>query len=68
MTHPRILLADDHAIPLEAFRGLLEPEFDVVGTVTDGRALLQEFARFHPDVVLIDVAMPLLNGKQGVVS
>lgn len=62
MTRPRILLADDHAILLEAFRALLEPEFDVVGTVTDGRALLQEFSRLNPDVVLIDVAMPLLNG------
>ena len=58
----RILLADDHTILLEAFKALLEPEYDVVGTVTDGRALLEEFSRLHPDVVLLDVAMPLLNG------
>lgn len=62
MTPPRILLADDHAILLEAFKALLEPEFEVVGTVTDGRALLAEFSRLNPDVVVIDISMPLLNG------
>ena len=62
MTRARILLADDHAILLEAFKALLEPEFEVVGTVTDGRALLAEFSRLNPDVVLIDISMPLLNG------
>jgi DNA-binding NarL/FixJ family response regulator len=62
MTRPRILMADDHAMLLDAFRAVLEPEFDVVGTVTDGRMLLEEFSRLHPDVVLLDIAMPLLNG------
>ena len=62
MTRPRILLADDHVLVLEAFRALLEPEFEVVGTVTDGRALLAECSRLNPDVVLIDISMPLLNG------
>jgi DNA-binding NarL/FixJ family response regulator len=62
MTRPRILMADDHLMLLEAFKALLEPDFEVVGTVTDGRALLEEFSRLHPDVVLLDVAMPLLNG------
>jgi DNA-binding NarL/FixJ family response regulator len=62
MTRPRILMADDHLMLLEAFKALLEPDFEVVGTVTDGRALLEEFARLNPDVVLLDVAMPLLNG------
>jgi DNA-binding NarL/FixJ family response regulator len=62
MSRPRILMADDHAMLLDAFRALLEPEFEVVGTVTDGRMLLEEFARLHPDVVLLDIAMPLLNG------
>jgi len=47
---------------LEAFKSLLEPDFDVVGMVTDGRALLEECSRVHPDVILVDVAMPLLNG------
>ena len=62
MTRPRILMADDHLLLLEAFTALLEPEFEIVGTVTDGRRLLDEFARLHPDVVLLDIAMPLLNG------
>jgi DNA-binding NarL/FixJ family response regulator len=55
-------MADDHLMLLEAFKALLEPDFDVVGAVTDGRTLLEEFERLHPDVVLLDVAMPLLNG------
>jgi DNA-binding NarL/FixJ family response regulator len=55
-------MADDHVMLLDAFRALLEPEFDVVGTVTDGRMLLEEFSRLHPDVVVLDIAMPLLNG------
>jgi DNA-binding NarL/FixJ family response regulator len=62
MARPRILMADDHLMLLEAFKALLEPDFEVVGTVTDGRALLEEFSRLNPDVVLLDVAMPLLNG------
>jgi DNA-binding NarL/FixJ family response regulator len=55
-------MADDHLMLLEAFKALLEPDFEVVGTVTDGRALIEEFSRLLPDVVLLDVAMPLLNG------
>jgi DNA-binding NarL/FixJ family response regulator len=59
---PRILLADDHTILLDAFKALLESDFDVVGAVTDGRALLAECARLNPDVVVLDISMPLLNG------
>jgi DNA-binding NarL/FixJ family response regulator len=62
MTRHLILIADDHLMVLEAFKTLLEPEYEVVGTVTDGRMLLKEFSRLHPDVVLLDVGMPLLNG------
>jgi DNA-binding NarL/FixJ family response regulator len=62
MARSRILLADDHAMLLDAFRALLEPEFDVVGTVTDGRALIAESLRLNPDVIVLDIAMPLLNG------
>ena len=62
MTRPRILMADDHLMLLEAFKALLEPDFEVVGTVTDGRTLVDTFAQLTPDVVLLDVAMPLLNG------
>ena len=62
MARARILMADDHLMLLDAFRALLEPEFEIVGTATDGRMLLTEFSRLHPDVVLLDMAMPLLNG------
>lgn len=62
MTRPRILLADDHLMLLDAFKALLEPDFDVVGIVPDGRMLLEVFSRLNPDVVLLDVGMPLLNG------
>jgi len=59
---PRLLLADDHRLLREAFVKLLEPECDVLGAVTDGRALLEAAPRLRPDVVVLDIAMPLLNG------
>jgi DNA-binding NarL/FixJ family response regulator len=62
MKRPRVLLADDHRLLREAFVKLLESECDVVGTVTDGRALLEAAPKLRPDVVVVDVAMPLLNG------
>jgi DNA-binding NarL/FixJ family response regulator len=62
MNRIRILLADDHAILLDAFKRLLEPVYQVVGAVTDGRALIEQAARLKPDIFLIDIAMPRLNG------
>jgi DNA-binding NarL/FixJ family response regulator len=62
MTRPRILLADDHTLMAEALRALLQTDFDVVGTVADGRALLQAAAALKPEVVVVDIGMPLLNG------
>jgi DNA-binding NarL/FixJ family response regulator len=62
MTRPRVLLADDHRLLREAFTRLLEPECDVVGAVADGRAVLATAPDLHPDIVVLDVAMPLLNG------
>jgi DNA-binding NarL/FixJ family response regulator len=62
MGRTRVLLADDHTLLLEAFRGLLEPEFEVVGTVGDGRALLKAARNLKPDVIVLDISMPLLNG------
>jgi DNA-binding NarL/FixJ family response regulator len=59
---PRILLADDHALVAEGFKRLLEPEFEVIGTVADGRALLRQAPALQPDVILVDLNMPLLNG------
>ena len=58
----RILLADDHTMICAGFQKLLEPEYDVVGSVGDGRMLLKAAAELKPDVVLVDVGMPLLNG------
>jgi DNA-binding NarL/FixJ family response regulator len=59
---PRILIADDHTLVAELCKALLEPEFDVVGIVNDGRALVQAAADLKPDVVVVDIAMPVLNG------
>ena len=62
MSRPRVLLADDHRLLLEAFEKLLEEECDVVGTVADGRALLDAAPELRPDVIVMDISMPLLNG------
>lgn len=62
MARPRIILADDHALLLEAFEKMLVPEFDVVGTAVDGRAMLALAEQLHPDVVVVDMMMPGLNG------
>jgi DNA-binding NarL/FixJ family response regulator len=63
---PRILLADDHRIVAEGLRGLLEPEFELVGIVEDGRALLAAAEKLRPDVIVADISMPLLNGIDSV--
>jgi DNA-binding NarL/FixJ family response regulator len=62
MTRPRVLLADDHRLLREAFARLIEAECEVVGGVGDGRAVLAEAPKLRPDIVVMDVAMPLLNG------
>ncbi len=59
---PRILLADDHAILLDAFQKLLESEYEIVGTAKDGRELLSMAVRLQPDLIVSDIAMPNLNG------
>ena len=59
---PRVILADDHTILVEAFRKLLDPACEVVATVADGHALLEVAPRLKPDVIVLDIAMPLLNG------
>ena len=64
MSRPRIMLADDHAILFEAFRMLLEPHFEVVGTVKDGRALLEVAPRLNPDAIVVDISMPIINGLE----
>jgi DNA-binding NarL/FixJ family response regulator len=58
----RVLIADDHTLVAEAFKRLLEPECEVVGMAADGRALLRLAPQLNPDLVLVDLNMPLLNG------
>ena len=62
MKKPRVLLADDHKIVLEGLKSLLGDEFEVVGSVENGRALVQQAAALHPDVIVADISMPQLNG------
>ncbi len=57
---PRVLLADDHLLVAEALKSLLSAEFDLVGVVEDGRALIEEARRLRPDVIVADVTMPHL--------
>lgn len=62
MKRPRVLLADDHPILTEGIQKILEPQFELIGAVQDGRALLREAKRLEPDLLLVDISMPLLNG------
>jgi DNA-binding NarL/FixJ family response regulator len=62
MKGPRVLLADDHQMLLDALKSILEPRCEVVGTVTDGRSLLEVADNLRPDVIVVDIAMPQLNG------
>ncbi len=62
MSRVRILLADDHTLFLEGLRRLLEQDFDIVGAVTNGRELIAAAEQLLPDVILLDISMPLLNG------
>ncbi len=62
MKRIRVLLADDHPLTLEGLRTFLEPNVESVGTVTDGRALVEDAFRLQPDLIVLDITMPLLNG------
>lgn len=62
ISRSRILIADDHTLVADLCKKLLETEFDVVGTVGDGRALLRSAADLKPDVIVVDIGMPVLNG------
>lgn len=66
MKRARVLLADDHKIVAAGLKGILEPEFELVGTVQDGRALLKAARELRPDVIVVDISMPLLNGIEAV--
>lgn len=64
MNLPKVILADDHTLVAEALHQLIAPYFQVLATVADGRALLDAAAALKPDVIVVDVAMPLLNGLE----
>jgi DNA-binding NarL/FixJ family response regulator len=65
---PRVLLADDHLLVAEALKSLLVAEFDLVGVVEDGRAMLEAAKTLRPDVIVADIAMPHLNGIDALVQ
>src|SRR5271170_3652697 len=62
MKRPRVLLADDHRMVAEGLKSLLSDEFELVGVVEDGRALIEAARKLHPDVIVADITMPHLNG------
>ncbi len=62
MSRPRLLLADDHRVLLAGLQKILEDSYEVVGLVEDGHALLREAQRIQPDVIVLDISMPRLNG------
>src|SRR5215469_3778866 len=64
MPLPRVILADDHTLIIEAFSKLLESHCEVVGTVSDGRTLVEIAPALDPDVIIVDIGMPLLNGLE----
>ena len=66
MRRLRVLLADDHRMVAEGLQSLLEPEFDLVGIVEDGKRLLEEAAALRPDVAVVDITMPRLNGLEAI--
>jgi len=66
MSKARVLLADDHKIVTEGLRTLLEPEFELVGIVEDGHELLDKADDLSPDVIIVDISMPSLNGIDAV--
>ena len=68
MARARILLADDHKEIRDRAVRLLEPEFEVVGAVSDGNALVRVYAQLKPDVCIIDISMPYLNGIEAAIK
>ncbi len=68
MKRARIILADDHTLTLEGIRAVIEPHHEIVGMVLDGRALVDAAIRLNPDLIILDITMPLLNGVDAAVQ
>ena len=68
MTRPRILLADDHKEMRDRIKRYLELDFDVIAAVENGRTLLEAAARLNPDICLLDISMPVLNGIETAIQ
>jgi DNA-binding NarL/FixJ family response regulator len=66
VTKPRLLIADDHKIFAEGLKRLLNADFDIVGVVADGRDLVAAAEKLRPDVMVVDISMPMLNGIEAV--
>jgi DNA-binding NarL/FixJ family response regulator len=62
MQKPTVLIADDHTMIVDAFRKLLEPHYEIIATVADGRELMEKAPMLKPDVIILDIGMPYLNG------
>jgi DNA-binding NarL/FixJ family response regulator len=62
MSRPRLLIVDDHQLLVEGMAKILEPEFEIVGTLANGHELIASAESLRPDVILLDISMPLLNG------
>ena len=62
MKKTRVILADDHPLLMDALKNLLEPEFEIVGTFTDGQSLVVSAPKLDPNVIVLDIGMPTLNG------
>ena len=66
MNRPKVLLADDHTMFVQGLQRFLEDEFELVGTVADGQSLVETARRLDPDVIVVDISMPVLNGFEAV--
>jgi DNA-binding NarL/FixJ family response regulator len=62
MKNPRIILADDHTILLDALKNMVQPEFEVVATCSDGRELIKAATELNPSIIVLDIGMPTMNG------
>ena len=66
MSRPRVLLADDHRMVAEGLKALLPKEFELVGVVEDGRAMIEAAEKLRPEVIVADISMPIVNGFEAL--